>query len=759
MQKNCCGGTKAIRKFSIIQTGITGLAAQKGANLKPAFAAHTPRNASDPNSPWHNLTEHLEQVAADAAKFATKFGAAEIAHWAGLLHDAGKFSDAFQSYLWQAHVAKRDGIKEPERGKIDHSSTGAVIAKTFARADENATGLELPWVIAAHHAGLKARDKLEEDLKKKADDAVLINGAGKALEWPPLAPLLEPDFAFPQPEFASKLEREFFVRMLLSCLVDADHLDTEAFGSPHKTQIRGEDKAPFEALFEKLRAAQLEKMANAENTEVNRVRAEVYHRALEQAPEKPGFFRLSVPTGGGKTRSSLAFGLQHALKHDLERIIYVVPYLTITRQIAKEFAEILGSENVLEHHSGVQYDPNEGETWAKLAAENWDAKIIVTTSVQFLEGLFARKPSKLRKLHRVSKAVVIFDEAQTLPAPLLTPIMDALHELVNRYGSSIVFCTATQPALDAGSGFPDLNDREIAPDPARLFRSLERVEYRFSWEPWDWDRIAQELKAHPQVLCVVNTRAHARAIWQALNDKDAIHLSTHLCGAHRQAQIERIERRLELGEPCRVVSTQLIEAGVNLDFPVVFRAFAPLDSIVQAAGRCNRNMKLHPAKGLVVMFKPEQPGLPKGIYEAATFKTERWLRNGVDLNASETFHKYFTELHNATDTDAQNVQALRERFDYPEVKKAFKIIDDDTTPVLVRQYDSDAVNAILEQPFNRQTMRALQSYLVNIFNNQLPKLDRFVRPCAEHPELLEWVGKYDEHLGILEEVDFAFDIW
>jgi CRISPR-associated endonuclease/helicase Cas3 len=541
--------------------------------------------------------------------------------------------------------------------------------------------------------------------------------------------------------------------------VDADHLDTEAFGSPHKTQIRGEDKETLKVLFQKLKTAQLEKMANAENSEVNRVRAEVYHRALEQALEQPGFFRLSVPTGGGKTRSSLAFALQHALTHDLERVIYVVPYLTITRQIAKEFGEILSSENVLEHHSGVQYDPNEGETWAKLAAENWDAKIIVTTGVQFLEGLFARKPSKLRKLHRVSKAVVIFDEAQTLPAPLLTPIMDALHELVNRYGSSIVFCTATQPALDSGSGFPDLKDREIAPDPARLFRSLERVEYCFSWEPWDWDRIAQELKAHRQVLCVVNTRAHARAIWQALNDKDAIHLSTHLCGAHRQAQIERIESRLELGEPCRVVSTQLIEAGVDLDFPVVFRAFAPLDSIVQAAGRCNRNMKLHPEKGLVVVFKPEQPGLPKGIYEAATFKTERWLRNGVDLNASETFYKYFTELHNATDTDAQNIQALRERFDYPEVKKAFKVIDDDTTPVLVRQYDSDAVNAILEQPFNRQTMRALQPYLVNIFNNQLPKLDRFIRPCAEHPELLEWVGKYDEHLGILEEADFALDIW
>jgi CRISPR-associated endonuclease/helicase Cas3 len=736
-------------------TNQTGKEREK---MKPEFAAHTPRDAKDPQSPWHELLEHLEAVARDASVFASKFGASDIARWAGLLHDAGKFSDAFQNYLWKAHVAKRDNTTPPEKGKVDHSSTGAVMTNAYAPGG-SAIGLELPWVIAAHHAGLKSKVNLEDHLKAKADDEVVIDGAGKALAWAKLHPLLEDGFAFPQPEFQSEFEREMFVRMLLSCLVDADHLDTEAFGSPHKTVIRGEDREPLETLFEKLKLAQLEKMAKAAPTEVNKVRAEVYHRACERAFETPGFFRLSVPTGGGKTRSSLAFALQHALKHDLERIIYVVPYLTITRQIAKEFGEILGPENVLENHSGIQHDPTEGETWAKLAAENWDAKIIVTTGVQFLEGLFARKPSKLRKLHRTSKAVIIFDEAQTLPAPLLTPIMEALHQLVNRYGSSIVFCTATQPALDAGSGFPNLQDREIAPDPARLFQSLERVHYRFSWEPWDWTRIAQELRAHPQVLCVVNTRAHAKAIWQALEDEDAIHLSTHLCGAHREREIEEIKARLEAGEPCRVVSTQLIEAGVDLDFPVVYRSFAPLDSIVQAAGRCNRNMKLHPDKGLVVVFKPEQLGLPKGVYEAATFKTERWLRNGVDLNAPETFHRYFTELHNATDTDAQKVQILREQFDYPEVKKAFKVIDSDTEPVLVRQYNPKAVHKILEQPFNRQTMRQLQPYLVNIFSNQIQKLDRFIRPCAEHPDLLEWVGKYDDHLGILEEVDFELTVY
>ncbi len=728
--------------------------------MKPEYAAHTPRDAKDPNSPWHELLEHLETVAKDAAVFASKFGAAEIAHWAGMLHDTGKFSSAFQAYLWEAHIAKRDDKSQPEKGKAPHAMTGAVITRLFALNDELATGLELPWVIAAHHAGLKSKTDLLDSIKEKSETALVQDGVQKAFSWKKLALLTQENFEFPQTHFKTKLEREFFVRMLLSCLVDADHLDTEAFGSPHKSKIRGEDKIPLETLLDKLKSAQLEKIAQAEQNEVNIIRAEVYYRALERASESKGFFRLSVPTGGGKTRSSLAFALQHAILHNLERVIYVVPYLTITRQIAQDFSEVLGAENILESHSGVQHDPNEGETWTKLAAENWDGKIIVTTGVQFLEALFARKPSKLRKLHRISRSVIIFDEAQTLPAPLLTPIMDVLHQVVDTYHSSIVFCTATQPALDSGSGFPDLQSREIAPDPNRLFRNLERVKYQFSWEAWDWQRIAKELVQHQQVLCVVNTRAHARAIFSALNDPEAIHLSTHLCGAHRQRQIAKIQTRLEQKQPCRVISTQLIEAGIDLDFPVVYRAFAPLDSIVQAAGRCNRNMKLYPEKGLVVVFQPEQLGLPKGVYEAATHKTQSWLRKGIDLNAADTFHKYFTELHNATDTDARKIQSLRQDFDYPNVSQEFRVIEDDTEAVLVRQYAPEIVAAILSQPFNRQTMRKLQPYLVNVFKKQLEKLDRatLIRPCAEHPDLLEWVGKYDDNLGILEEVNVEMTV-
>ncbi len=727
--------------------------------MKPEYAAHTPRDPKDPNSPWHELLEHLETVARDVAVFASKFGASDIAHWAGMLHDAGKFSAAFQNYLWQAYVADRDGTNPPEKGKVDHSSTGAVIARALVGDTPNAEGLELPWVIAGHHAGLNSQLALETRLHEKSNDTVLLDGAAKALAWKKLN-FLETE-PVPLPKFATSLEREFFVRMLLSCLVDADHLDTEAFGSPHKTVLRNQTQTSLPELLERLKQSQIQIMQNAKTTPVNKARADVYQAALNAALKPTGFFRLSVPTGGGKTRSSLAFALQHAIKHGLERIIYIVPFLSITTQIAEEFREILGADNILEHHSAIKTDSEEGLTRAKLATENWDAPIIITTGVQFLESLFANKTSKLRKLHRISKAVLIFDEAQTLPAPLLTPILEVFHQLTKRYHSSIVLCTATQPALDAKSGFPDLNAFEIAPDVPKLYSTLKRVTYSFPPDLWDYEKVATEIKKHTQVLCIVNTRAAAREIWQALNDENAIHLSTHLCGAHRLEKIRELKQRLVKGQNCRVVSTQLIEAGVDVDFPTVIRALAPLDSLVQAAGRCNRNMNLD--RGQVIVFKPLIPAMPKGNYAAATLKTQNLLRSGVDLDNPETFLEYFRELHSTQiDTDANHIQTLRGRFDYPEVYKAFGVIESDTTPILIRSYAPQIIQSILEQGMNRSTMRRLQPYLINVYTNKLQQLDRagLIRPCKELSgfekfELLEWAGKYHPQLGILEEVDIT----
>ncbi len=727
--------------------------------MKPQYAAHTPRDAKDPASPWHDLTEHLEAVAETASRYASKFGAGDLARWAGLLHDAGKFSSAFQDYLWRAHVADRDGSAKPEKGTVDHSSTGAVIASALVAITENAHGLELPWVIAGHHAGLSSKLALETRLHDKSADAVLMDGASKALQWNRLE-FLNTD-PIPLPIFVTPLEREFFVRMLLSCIVDADHSDTEAFGSPHKSALRNQAQTSLATLLERLKIAQTQIMGGAAPTPVNKARADVYAAALTKALEPTGFFRLSVPTGGGKTRSSLAFALQHAITHGLERVIYVVPYLSITTQIAAEFKSILGADNVLEHHSGVTVDSGEELNRAQLATENWDAPVIITTGVQFLESLFANKTSKLKKLHRVSNAVIIFDEAQTLPAPLLTPILEVLHQLTGRYHSSVVLCTATQPALDASSGFPDLGAREIAPNVPELYATLKRVTYEFPTDLWDWERVAIELKKHPRALCIVNTRAAAREIWQALEDENAIHLSTHLCGAHRLNRIAEIKRRLLQKEDCCVVSTQLIEAGVDVDFPVVLRSFAPLDSIVQAAGRCNRNMDAQ--RGRVIVFKPINPAMPKGDYTVATLKTQNYIRAGVDLDDPKTFLEYFAALHREQiNTDAHNIQALRERFDYPEVYKAFSVIESNTTPILIRAYAPDTIKDILRAGFNRQTMRRLQPYFVNVYTHQLERLNRaaLTRPVAELSgyekfELLEWVGVYHPQLGILEEVELG----
>jgi len=727
--------------------------------MKPEYAAHTPRDAKDPNAPWHELLEHLEAVARDAAIHAAKFDAAEIARWAGLLHDAGKFSAAFQDYLWRAHVADRDGTTKPEKGKVDHSSTGAVIARALVSLTPQAAGLELPWVIAGHHGGLSSQLALETRLNEKSADPVLIDGAVKAMAWEKLDFLgNEP---LPLPNFSTPLEREFFVRMLLSCLVDADHSDTEAFASPHKTIVRNQKQDSLETLLERLKLSQEQIMQQANVTPVNKARADVYAASLKVALEPTGFFRMSVPTGGGKTRSSLAFALRHAIERGLERVIYVVPFLSITTQIAQEFRLILGAENVLEHHSGISTDTSQELTRAQLATENWDAPIIITTGVQFLESLFANKTSKLKKLHRVSRAVIIFDEAQTLPAPLLTPILEVLHQLTKRYHSSIVLCTATQPALDASSGFTDLNAREIAPNVPELYATLKRVTYEFPSDLWDWQRLAAEIDKHSQALCIVNTRAAARETWQALGDDNAIHLSTHLCSAHRLERFSEIKRRLTDKEPCRVVSTQLIEAGVDVDFPVVFRAFAPLDSIVQAAGRCNRNMDY--ARGRVIVFKPLNPAMPKGNYAVATLKTQNLLEAGIDLDDPSTFLEYFSALHREQiDTDAKQIQALRERFDYPEVYKAFSVIESETTPILIRQYATEKIREILARGFNRSTMRQLQPYLVNVYTNRLEQLDRaaLIRPIPELSgyekfELLEWMGLYHPQLGILEEVDVS----
>jgi CRISPR-associated endonuclease/helicase Cas3 len=453
-----------------------------------------------------------------------------------------------------------------------------------------------------------------------------------------------------------------FLRLLFSALVDADFLDTERHFKGEVQAARA-SSITVKGLWPVVKAKQDALIASSDGSAVNLVRAAVYRHCLEAAEGAPGFYKLTVPTGGGKTRSGMAFALRHAQNHGLERVIVAVPFISITEQAASVYRELFGSVGdraVLEHHSMAEWvdedeegDFHSGPVWDRLAAENWDAPVIVTTTVQLFESLFSNRTSRTRKLHRLARSVIILDEAQALPSRLLTPILHALRQLVEHCGATVVLSTATQPAFDAIPVFREVEAVEIVPEPARFFEALQRVDYEWRTDgPLSVADAAALLHEQPSGLAVLNTKKDALRLldaidnlsrrvetWQddwvqrlaaALGEATALHLSTLLCGAHRRDVLTEIKRRLDTGLPCHVVSTQVIEAGVDLDFPFVMRALAPLDSIIQAAGRCNREGRL-PQKGRVVVFEPEGGGIPHGAYRTGADVSRSLLRGGASI--------------------------------------------------------------------------------------------------------------------------------
>ena len=719
------------------------------------YYAHTSGATGD----WQLLSDHLYAVAEKAREFAEPFSSGDLAYWAGLLHDLGKFNPDFQTYLKAAEKARKENLVGPTRGP-DHSSAGMVVARTayiqdYPQLGQTGQGAELAWSIASHHAGLAGLASLEERLVRKSHDTAVSQAIQIAVEtMPELRALLDAQPTLPL--LPSNRSRELFIRMLLSSLVDADHLDTEAWLNPEKHAHRERILSSISDLLETVLENQGKLIASAKDTYINQARREIYYAALKKSAEHTGFFRLSVPTGGGKTRTVLAFALKHAEEHNLRRVIFAIPYTSIIEQTADEFRKILGSENVLEHHSALaakddEQDPN---NWTRLATDNWDAPIIVTTTVQLFESLFSNRPGKVRKLHNLARSVIVLDEAQTLPIPLLNPILDALSELVQpRYGATVILCTATQPALDESLGFPALADvREIAPEPQRYFHSLSRVSYEIHLdERWSWEDVAEQMWEGEQALCIVNTKAQARSLFAVLDDPDALHLSTNMCPAHRLTTLRKIRVLLNEEKPCRVVSTQLVEAGVDLDFPLVLRALGPLDSIVQAAGRCNREGKLD-KQGRVIVFKPEEHTLPRGVYKSAAGLAETLLNQNADLEAIETFQRYFRTLYQTlVNRDAHDIQTLRERFDYPKVAEEFKMIPSDTVPVVIRDYEPSKVAAVLARGISRLSMRDLQPYLVNVYQDKLNQLEQNGLVRLITLGLWEWMGTYHPKLGMLEQ--------
>jgi CRISPR-associated endonuclease/helicase Cas3 len=727
------------------------------------FFAHSTDNPD--RSDWQPLPEHLHEVAKLAGGFAAVFGAARFAETAGLLHDLGKYTEDFQRRI------------AGEALRVDHATRGAMQAKELY----GSFGLLLAYCIAGHHAGLA--NGLE------GGERIALNDRLRGVGLPPLSSEWQQDVALPDKKalgdvpFRLVKERQgfqlaFLVRMLFSCLVDADYLDTERFYDRIKKQDSARN-AEVPALADLRERLNRYLAGFAANSDVNKIRAEILAHVRQQAKLPPGLFSLTVPTGGGKTLASLAFALDHAIEHGLRRVIFVIPFTSIVEQNAAVFRKALGDlgeRAVLEHHSAYsapQLSRADAERFQsqeklRLAMENWDAPIVVTTAVQFYESLFAARSSQCRKLHNIAGSVVILDEAQTLPLGRLRPAVAAIDELARNYKTSLVLCTATQPALGASDLKGGLeNVRELAPDPPELFHRLERVKVRYIGE-LDDEALAERMRTNEQALCIVNNRHHARAVFQAMADlPGAHHLTTLMCAKHRSAVLAEVRAALKEGKPCRLVSTSLIEAGVDVDFPLVLRAAAGLDSVAQAAGRCNREGRRLAASSEVLVFAPMNtdwappPELKQFAQAAAAVLRE----HGDDLLSPAAIQAYFQEVYwqkgnSALDKDDLLGLLAASRIDslpMETLATEFRMIESVQMPVIV-PYDDEArrlLNELQHVEKSGGIVRKLQLYLV-----QAPKqgFDAMYTVGAIQPVAEKW-GEQFMMLTNPEIYDDKFGLW
>jgi len=673
----------------------------------------------------HLLEEHLNEVGSRAEGHASPFASGGWAKLAGRWHDLGKYSAAFQKMIYEANGMEAHVEYEGAVGKVNHSTAGAL----HAVAQFGVHGRILAYLIAGHHAGLPDWHKVDApgaSLKERLAEQDLLADALKA-DIP--AGILAGEIPA-QPPLGGRDGFALWVRMLFSALVDADFLDTELFYDREKSESRGDYQtlAQLKTMFDAHMEALAAKVADST---VNRLRAEVFAACRVAGLQGAGIFSLTVPTGGGKTLSSMAFALEHAAQYSKQRIIYAIPYTSIIEQTANIFRDIFG-DNVIEHHSSL--DPDKEDHKSRLASENWDAPIVVTTNVQFFESLFAARTSRCRKLHNIANSIVVLDEAQLLPPEFLQPILTVMNLLAEHYGVTFVLSTATQPALNTmADSFGTVllhglkNVREIIPKPNALYRQLERVHVELPadfQQPKSWHDLTDELNAYESVLVIVNSRKDARELFKLLPE-GSIHLSALMCGEHRSTVIAEIKQRLQDHLPTRVVSTQLVEAGVDLDFPVVYRALAGLDSIAQAAGRCNREGKMEQGK-VVVFVPPKEPYA--GPLLRAKNKTVSLLAGGVsDPLERNNFTRFFELFYSDTDLDKDGIEGLlhMKRDTLPEdlsdvqfrtAAMKMKLIKDAGRTVFAR-YDETS-EALLDQlrikgPY-RDLMRKLQRYSVNV---------------------------------------------
>lgn len=760
------------------------------------LVAHTPR-PDDPAATWHSFADHSLAVGQLAANFAQIFGGETLCGFLGLVHDAGKLTAEVQAAFRRCvqSGAKRLGVP--------HKLEGSALAYLLEEAGNPVAARIACLAAYGHHNQIPAWDP-PRDWPASVVMETMRKDPGRLNE---LVALIDVELGISLREIAAAVELpsqvrfdrpadvEMFARMCHSALCDADYLDTARHFSgaaePRQHVRRGliQLRDTFIESYEALYSA-------APATPINTLRAELYEtsrRIGRESPLRSGIYRLPAQTGSGKTMAAAAFALEHAVSTNKRRVIVAVPYTSITTQNAAAYRAAfaaIGDDVVLEHHSNLidpttvggadqigDEDSIADVAWRKLSAENWDAEFIVTTTVQLFDSLFDNRPSKTRKLHRLAESVIVLDEVQALPLMLVPAILAGLRELVENYGATVLLASATQPtfwSLPVWDGFQpvDLAEVDSVPEITR------RVSYTIR-PPQNWDEIAIDIADQEQGLAIVNTTRDAQALHrqlEQLSDAPVLHLSTRMCGQHRLDVLDQVRRATAAGQPLLLVSTQIIEAGVDLDFPVVFRALAPAESLIQSAGRCNREGLLGVAGGRTLIVRPEGAGLPGGSYCTATELTRALIeefsdgphRAEVEIELGPEFlNEYYLSLYNTLldqgeSAGSQMVADARSEHDFPRTAAAFKMIDSDTVGVVIDGYgDPQELHRVLDAAdHDSGVLRSSSSRrLLNRFIVQVRPHALRGRVIERASGVLQWVGDYHPMTGISFEDSAEASIW
>lgn len=722
--------------------------------LPPVLAAHSPNDRGQ----WHTLRDHLVGTGRRAGKFGEAFGSADGCRFVGEVHDLGKADPAWQRYLAAAAAGNK-------LVTVDHKHAGAFICSAWGLGT-------CAFVVAGHHGGIPNAADLRSKLAggPTQGQRTAMNQVEKLGIMRPQARTAIPPQFIPasDTDAAGKRRMEFWLRMVFSALIDADRLDTEDhFRNGSRIALQPNGLSDLDARCDARRRTAL---VERQNDPVAPARTEMFEEVMSSATATPGWFELTAPTGSGKTIAALSFALRHAAANGHRRVVTAVPFISVTEQVASVYRQLLEDESgqpvVLEHHSGMT-TRNESQTggglWSRLAAENWDARVIVTTTVQLLESLFDNRPSRTRKLHRLARSVLLLDEVQSLPWRLLEPTLEVLRELVRSYGCSVVLSTATQPPFSRIGSVDGVERRQLVG--AHWFHVFDRTDADVIRDPVSWDdfaaRVAAESDQHQgQCLVVLNTIADAREVCSRLVGRAGlVHLSSRLCPAHRKDALNSVLSRLRQGEPCTLVSTQVVEAGIDVDFPVAIRAYGPLPAIAQVAGRVNRHGLGQ--RGKLVVLDPVDGRVPPDEYKIGTQICRELMRAGANPLVTQSLETYYDRLIQATSDKLDKLQIQRERelLNFATVAERYRVIADETNPILVPYGDFDPLHIdIPDEPVRRRALlRQLQPYTVSLRAQEVGRCEELIEERAGG--LMVWCGPYDPVFGLSLDRETEALIW